>query len=581
MAKSPEKELRTEEVAKKKNKKKEVKAKPIANGDYKSEKRLAREAAKRQELKNAAIKKIVTVCVAGVLAVAILVTGVIVAYNAVLDNGALMRSRNAMETARFKVTNAMMSYYIFDELNTYVDGIGEKNTSAYGLDLEKSLKKQQYNKTGAQTWFEYFLSIAMDETENMLIMLEGAERDGITLTAEEEAAVKTEAASLDPADYGRGVRAADIESAMLLRARADKYAEYLEASVTVTDEEIDKYIEENEEEFLEASYRYYVVKYDLDDDDEEETEGTTSSETTSSEAASEAAPAEETASEDTTSETASDSTSSEDADEEDKDKIGRDRAAAKELAKQLEESTTEEAFLNKVAELFGADLTEEEKQELIDDTLRTGLKKDDGVELSKWAFDEDTAVESTKTIEDETAGSFTVYMLTAAPAVNENRVAQIRRILIATHSDEEEDEETSEETEETEEETVDYEAEAQAIYDEWKNGEATPESFSALADEHSHDTTVDGGYYEAIYYGSLEDDLNDWIYDPARKQGDTVMLEDGDGWNILYFEALGEPQCDYEARTDLYDEKLDAAYDEIEDATVIIFHYNYMDSIPA
>ena len=546
------------------------KKKPIANGTYKSEARLAREAAARKEIKTAALKKIIISSVSFLLAVAVIVTGIVVARNAVLDNGVLMRSRNAMETENFKVTNAMMSYYIYDELYEFAEG---KTLSTYGLDIEKSLKKQQYSKAGAQTWFEYFLSIAIDDTETMLYLLEGANKAGFELSAEEIASVKEEAAKLDPKKYGRGIRSADIETAMLYEARAEKYAEVLEESVSVSDEEIKAYIEENKDSFLELSYRYYVVKYDKDDAKEDET---TSSGTASAESAASTdsvASVESTAS---TSSTASDSSStSSTTSGSTVELVGRDRATAKDLAKQLANCKTEEEFVNKVVELFGEEMTEEEIEELKDGTLKSNVKKSTD-SINKWLFDEETEIGETDNIEDESKGTFTVYMKTTEPAVNENKIAAIRRILISTTEAEEDEDESEEETE-----TVDYEKIANDIYDQWKNGEATAESFSAIADEHSDDTSKKGGIYEAIYKGALDDEMDEWIFAEDRKEGDTVLIQGDDGWNILYFDGLGEPQCDYEARKLVYDDKLADLYDALEDDVILFFHYNYMKSIPA
>lgn len=517
----------------------EKKKKPIANGEYKSDARLAREAAKKNEIKKAAIKKVVTACVAAALAIAILVTGVIFAYNKVLDSGILMRGRNAMETVNFKVTNAMMSYYIYDNLNDYVDEVGEDFLASYKLDLSKSLKKQKGKDTGTMTWFEYFLSEAMDETEEMLLLLEGAKRDNITLTDAELEAVKTEAASLKPADYGRGVRAEDIETAMIYRATADKYAVWLEESVSVSAEEIEAYLEKNKDKFLEVDYRYFEVKYDKEDDS-----------TTSSDVSSE-----------TASSTSSETTSSGSEEE----KAGRDRLTAKDLAKQLENCTTEEEFISKVKELFGAELTEEEQERLVENTLKTGLKKDGTAEVADWAFDEDTELYGTQNIENETSGKFTVYMLVSEPAIDDDPVSEIHRILFTDDLD-------------------DAKAEAEKVYGDWNDATKTPEkteaAFEALGKAQSNEG-IEYDYYEAAYKGQFDTEIDEWIYSADRKAGDVTLLEDGDGWNLLYFKALGEKQCDYEAKNALFDEKLDALYEVLEDDYIIIFHHNYMSSIPA
>lgn len=92
-------------------------------------------------------------------------------------------------------------------------------------------------------------------------------------------------------------------------------------------------------------------------------------------------------------------------------------------------------------------------------------------------------------------------------------------------------------------------AEAEALLEEWKAGEATAESFGALADEHSDDggSRGNGGRYTYISKGDMVGVFNDWIFDPARQSGDTGLVchngEDADyyGWHVIYFEKSEEP----------------------------------------
>lgn len=78
--------------------------------------------------------------------------------------------------------------------------------------------------------------------------------------------------------------------------------------------------------------------------------------------------------------------------------------------------------------------------------------------------------------------------------------------------------------------------EAQGIYDQWKAGEMTEESFAALANEFSVDSDgTDGGLYENVYEGQMVPNFNDWCFDAARQPGDHDMVQTEYGYHIMYF----------------------------------------------
>ena len=107
-------------------------------------------------------------------------------------------------------------------------------------------------------------------------------------------------------------------------------------------------------------------------------------------------------------------------------------------------------------------------------------------------------------------------------------------------------------------------AEAQKLLEEWKSGEATEESFAALANTHSKDggSNTTGGLYQGItaQTGFVESFLN-WCIDPARQIGDTGIVESEHGYHIMYFSAA-EPVWEVSARTALI---ADRASEMIED----------------
>lgn len=71
----------------------------------------------------------------------------------------------------------------------------------------------------------------------------------------------------------------------------------------------------------------------------------------------------------------------------------------------------------------------------------------------------------------------------------------------------------------TDEAWAEAEQKAQALLDEWKAGEATEDSFAALANENSEDpgSSSNGGLYEDVYPGQMVDPFDEWCFDDARQ----------------------------------------------------------------
>lgn len=143
-------------------------------------------------------------------------------------------------------------------------------------------------------------------------------------------------------------------------------------------------------------------------------------------------------------------------------------------------------------------------------------------------------------------------------------VSSVRHILIAPEGGT-----VNEETGETtysDEEWAAAEALAQKLYNEWKAGEATEESFAKLATGHTADTgsASTGGLYEGIAPGSnyVEEFLN-WSIDMNRKTGDTDIVKTQFGYHIMYF-VSGEPYWLSQAETQLLADRTTAMIDEAE-----------------
>ena len=92
-------------------------------------------------------------------------------------------------------------------------------------------------------------------------------------------------------------------------------------------------------------------------------------------------------------------------------------------------------------------------------------------------------------------------------------------------------------------------AELENIMAEWESGDKTAESFGELANKYSDDggSNTKGGRYTYVAQGQMVPNFDAWIFDPARKSGDTGYVENsGDdaryyGWHAIYFEGAEEP----------------------------------------
>ena len=94
----------------------------------------------------------------------------------------------------------------------------------------------------------------------------------------------------------------------------------------------------------------------------------------------------------------------------------------------------------------------------------------------------------------------------------------------------------------TDEQWVQCEKKAQDLLDKWKSGEATEESFAALANANSKDggSNANGGLYQQVQKGMMVEAFDAWIFDASRTNGDTGIVKTEFGYHIMYFVTAEE-----------------------------------------
>ena len=163
---------------------------------------------------------------------------------------------------------------------------------------------------------------------------------------------------------------------------------------------------------------------------------------------------------------------------------------------------------------------------------------------------------------EETLGYYVAYFISE----NENNftMKNVRHILVSF--------EGGENGEYTDEQKAAAKTSAEEILNQWQSGEATEESFAALATEKSTDTgsAANGGLYENIYPGRMVAAFDAWCYDESRKTGDTGIVETEYGYHVMYFVGDSvETYRDFQIRNELSTSEHNEWYTAIVEAASV------------
>lgn len=138
-----------------------------------------------------------------------------------------------------------------------------------------------------------------------------------------------------------------------------------------------------------------------------------------------------------------------------------------------------------------------------------------------------------------------VYVITPAAITNAETV-NVRHILIAPETD---DDKSAADA--TDEQWKAAYTKAEEVLNEWKSGDATEDSFAALAKEKTEDTGSkdNGGLYEAVIPGQMVNTFSAWCFENGRKTGDTAIVRSAYGYHIMYYVGTtGEKIWEYNAK---------------------------------
>lgn len=455
------------------------------------------------------------------------------------------------------VSRLEFEFYYNSTVNNFLNSYGNY-ISYLGLDTSKPFSEQEYED--GKTWEEYFQEQALELMKEVYILSDASKEDKFEFDSSKydefydsineyakEYEVSTEQYLKEM--YGSRATKSNLKEIIKNYLLASDYASYLqEEKLTPTDEEIKTYYEENKDDYDEVTYRLFSfeadpsildsqgnIEVEADKKTNESTTDKSATEKMDSESSEEVTESSET-SEETSEETTDENYTTEEWD------------AAMEMAKSkanefFEQVYDEETFKELCVKYSNEDLKSDYEED--DISLHSSEKKSEmPTAISEWLMDEEREKDATAVIEDKENHIYYVVFFMSRQR-DDSPTVDVRHILVTPEEvepldDGATDDEKAEYEQKVEDANKKAKEEAEQILEDWKNGEATEESFAALADEKSADSPS-GGLYEGVEKGDMLTEFNDWIFDENRKEGDTDIVETEVGFHVMYFVGQDDP----------------------------------------
>ncbi len=473
--------------------------------EQKTAKMTEKQVAEQKEARKLTLYTTVFVVVLAVMLVSAIAIGV---TRSISNSGVRERNTVALTVGDHEISNAELSYFYMSAINNFNSSYGSY-AAMLGLDTSKPLNEQTVSSDSDLTWADDFLNTAKDNARSIYAIADAAEAAGFTLSEDELAEIDSTMSNAKmyatlygysstkdflKAQYGNGATEESYKQYVTLNTLANAYYNSYSSSLTYTDADLRAAESENYNKYSSFTYNTYylaVSKYQTDEVDADSDEAVN--------AAKEAA----------------DSLVGEDiATVEDFDAA----IAALDVNRDTEASST--AYTDQLYSSVSA-------------TVRDWVTSSDRKQGDK------TVIASTSTSTDDDGKETTTtlgYYAVFYTGSNDNTfpLVNVRHILVKFEGGTTDS--TTGTTTYSDEEKNAAKEKAEEILDEWMSGDATEDSFAALANEKSDDGDgTTGGLYENVYPGQMVSSFNDWCFDESRQSGNTGIIESEYGYHVMYF----------------------------------------------
>lgn len=403
-----------------------------------------------------------------------------------------------------KYTAAEVNFFYQTAYQNVVNQLYTYGMLSYaGLDTSSSLKDQTISSMGAmftgategETWYDYFLDQALEQMADIQAALKAADAEGFAYPTGVQAQYDDSIAALEAAAkasnlsvsqylknrFGASMSKAVYEEQLMRMLKYDAYTSAYNDSLTYTDSEIGEAYAADPNSYDKVSYEYVTISGAAE--------------------------------------------STQDADGNTVDPTEEETAAAKEAAKTSADELLAAFQAGGDLEALTADNDSQKYSNVEAGTYSSST-------LGDWVFDKARKAGDSAVLE---SGSDYLVAVFHDRFREEYNTIDVRHILVSLGTGE-----LSSSDEGYEEEQTQLKADAKAKADEllaqWQSGDATEDSFAALAMQESADgSKYDGGLYTEVYQGQMVDTFNDWCFDSSRKSGDTAVVETQYGAHVMYF----------------------------------------------
>lgn len=211
---------------------------------------------------------------AGIAAAAVVLGAVV----GVVASGSTYRSVEAVQVGGVSVSAAEYNYYYSNVCSTYVaqynEYMGMLGVSVTAADLEK----QTYNEETGETWGDRMHAEAQDTIRRVYTMAGAANAEGVSLSADAQAALDSSIEALDEAAsienvthdeylenmYGRGMDYDTWLACAETAALADTYMAQKKSTFEYSDAEAVAYYDANEATYKTYDYRSFLFSVSAD-----------------------------------------------------------------------------------------------------------------------------------------------------------------------------------------------------------------------------------------------------------------------------------------------------------------------------
>lgn len=445
-----------------------------------------------------------------------IVVVLLIAFIIVGNSSLFYTQQTAVTVGDTKYSVADVDYYYMSLRNQFMNyGMINSNTP---LDQQACTYDSSFD-----SWDAYLRDSALKQLTQVTALCKAAADAGVTLSEADQHSIDEEFAQMEvtaksngfsstgkylKAAFGPGATKTVVHNRMEQEALASKFAQTQRDSYSYTDEQIAAEYAEHANEYDTFDYMYYLVSAEKVESEGED--GKTTSAAT-----------EET------------------------------MAAAKATADQIAAAVHDaDSFEDAVAEYgVGVAVKDDDGNETgeitpAEPTAAAGTSGSNlsSMPFSEWIYSADRTANDVTVAEAEGSGYYIVLFQNRG--TNDYNTVSVRHILVKA-------EDADGDNAYSDEEKAAAKKRIESIYDEWKKGDMTEESFAELAEIKSQDTgsNTNGGLYENIAQGQMVEEFNDFCFDPSRQPGDVGIVygesTSYSGYHLIYFVGQGPVYRDY------------------------------------